>query len=163
MTDTLDELTGISEKDRKKALRWWLARSEPETVRIYNCVIKKCYQLEDSCRKRGQDIDKQLLRYAALVSVVRDAGWDAVAGKGYRIAKTKHLEDLERLRKSQIVPKKRGRPAKLLAKVLGCRAVIKTCRENGLSYAALAEHLKKHNRLDISPEHLRNIMIEHGI
>jgi hypothetical protein len=155
----LEKLTGLAEKERKLALRWWVARPESEMLLIHRQGGKKYFQLNDFWEKQDcPPIDKQVLRFAALISAIRDAGWDSVRGKGYRVAGEKQLEDLNRLREAQIVPAKRGRPGKLTSRVLGHKGLIMRLLESGLSNAAMADHLKKHCKLLISPEHLRNII-----
>jgi DNA-binding NarL/FixJ family response regulator len=100
--------------------------------------------------------------YGAFIIAARNAGWDTIKGKCYRIAEEKQIEDFSNLRQAKVVElsRKKGRPPVLKRKLLAHRGEIVEMMEKGHSYRTIADFLKKHRKIKTSPSNLYKLLKE---
>lgn len=151
MTEKMNRTTGLSEKERQDALRWYARQPEPTRVKIMKSRFKVFQSLK--AKLGGQNLP--LLEYAALCIALKTEGY--LAEKQYRSKKVVNERGLKkikdrRLDKANALAKpRRGHKAAKLAKKWG---VVVELREEGHSLQTICEYLKKHHKLTVSRQYL---------
>jgi hypothetical protein len=158
MDDILDQVTGLTANERKKALSWVASQPEQTVLTIFREAVKKSYQLKNEF----PEITRDTRNYCAFILATRNSGWDTIKGKGYRIAEDKQIEDFSNLRQAKVIElsRKKGRPPVLKRKLLAHRGEIVEMMKEGHSYRTIADFLKKHRKIRTSPSNLHKLFKE---
>jgi hypothetical protein len=158
---TLDEqiyiITGLTKAERKKIFSWVASLSEELIIEIFQDAVKKSFQLKE----QNPNILGKTIKYGAFVLAARNAGWDSIKGKGYRVAETKQFDDFSNLRKANVAALiKKGRTPLLRRKVLAHWGEIKEQKDGGVGFRPIALYLAKTRKIKVSPTYLARLWKE---
>jgi hypothetical protein len=98
----------------------------------------------------------------------REAGWDSLRGKGYRVAAKRQFEDFGNIRKDgvdDLVRKSQrtcltGRTPVIRRKVMAYWGEVVQLKKEGIGFRKIAEYLAKKRRVKVSWAHLAKIWKE---
>ncbi|PLY04234.1 MAG: hypothetical protein C0622_03240 [Desulfuromonas sp.] len=151
MDDLLTQITGMTSRERKWLLSWVASLPEADVMAVFQSGVKLSYQIKD----QQPELSGRICKYCAFIVAGRRAGWDAVRGKGYRIAGRKQYEDFSHLRKSKAADLiSKGRPPTKRKELLAHWGEIKELKEAGNGFRGIAKYLKLHRKVDVSPSYL---------
>ena len=164
MTIDLDMITGITERERKRIFKWVSTLPDEMVIEIFQDAVKKGYQLKNEL----VELPGRVAKYCAFILSVREAGWDTINGKGYRVASDPQFRDLSRLRENKaadIVKKSqkaagRGRTPVLRNKVMAYWGEVKQLKKEGIGFRQIVKYLSKNRKVTISSSHLARIWEE---
>jgi len=149
--DDLELVTGLIERERKKVLTWITSLPETNVIDIIQDSVKKAYQIKNE----RPEMPGKLVKYCAIIVAARNAGWDTVQGKGYRVAEEKQFDDFVHLRKTAMAKIIRtGRPSILRKKVMAHWGEVKGFKKEGIGFRPIAEYLMKKRRVKVSVTYL---------
>jgi hypothetical protein len=151
MDDLLTQITGLSDRERKKVLAWMASLPEETVIGIFQEGVKKSYQLKDA----SPDLPGKVVKYCAFIMAARVSGWDTLQGKGYRVAGQEQYDDFSHLRKSRAAEHIRhGRTPVLRRKILAHWGEIKELKAQGMGFRPLADYLARTRRVKTSASYL---------
>jgi hypothetical protein len=151
MDDLLTQITGLSDRERKKVLAWMASLPEETVIGIFQEGVKKSFQLKES----RPDLPGRVVKYSAFIMAARAAGWDTLQGKGYRVAGQEQYDDFSHLRRSKAEEFVRnGRTPVLRRKILAHWGEIKELKAQGMGFRPLADYLARTRRVKTSASYL---------
>ncbi len=158
---TLDEqlcmITKLTKAERKKIFSWLSSLSEELVIDVFQDAVKKSFQLKE----QNPNILGKTIKYGAFVLAARNAGWDSIKGKGYRIAETEQFDDFSNLRKASVAALvKKGRTPLLRRKILSHWGEIKELKDGGMGFRPIALYLAKKRKIKVSPTYLARLWKE---
>lgn len=155
--EQIDLISGITWAERKKILRWIASLPEEKVIEIFQAAVKKSFQLKE----QSPDIPGRTSKYCAFILAARNAGWDTVAGKVYRIAEQQQYNDFSSLRKARAATLiKKGRIPILRKKVLAHWGEIQELKTEGLGFRPICNYLSKTRKIKVSPVYLGRLWKE---
>ena len=153
----LDLITGITKSERKKIFSWVALLSEELIIEIFQDAVKKSFQMKE----QNPNILGKTIKYGAFVLAARNAGWDSIKGKGYRVAETKQFDDFSHLRKANVAALiKKGRTPLLRRKLLAYWGEILELKDGGMGFRPIALYLAKNRKIKVSPTYLSRLWRE---
>ncbi len=153
----LDLITCITKSERKKIFSWVASLSEELIIEIFQNAVKKSFQMKE----QYPNILGKTIKYGAFVLAARNAGWDTVTGKGYRMADTKQFDDFSHLRKANVAALiKKGRKPLLRGKILAYWGEIKELKDAGTGFRPICNYLSKTRKIKVSPAYLGRLWKE---
>jgi hypothetical protein len=94
-------------------------------------------------------------KYCAFVVAGRNAGWDTLQGKGYRVADQKQFSDFTEIRKAKAAAViRKGRTPVLRKKILAYWGEVKELKKEGIGFRPISEYLLKNRKIKTSPTYL---------
>jgi len=72
MAELLDQITGLSVQERKRAYLWVGSLPESKIIDIYQNAVKISYQIKNE----RADLAGKVGKYCAFILAARQAGWD---------------------------------------------------------------------------------------
>jgi hypothetical protein len=152
MNELLDQITGLSVQERKRAYLWVGSLPESKIIEIYQNGVKISYQIKNE----RPDLAGKIAKYCAFILAARQAGWDTLFGKDYRVAGVEQFNDFSNLRKAKAAAfiRKPGRTPVLRKKVLAHLGEIKQLHEEGLGFRQISDYLHKCRKIKISATYL---------
>lgn len=153
----LDLITGIIKSERKKIFSWVASLSEELITEIFQNAVKKSFKMKE----QYPNILGKTIKYGAFVLAARNAGWDSIKGKGYRVAETKQFDDFSHLRKANVAALiKKGRTPLLRGKILAYWGEIKELKDAGMGFRPIALYLAKTRKIKTSSTYLARLWKE---
>jgi hypothetical protein len=157
MDDLLIQITGLTDRERKKVLSWVASLPEERIIEIFQDGVKKSYQIKEE----RPDLAGKLGKYCAFILAARKAGWDTLRGKGYRVAEKEQYDDFSHLRKARAATLiQRGRTPVLRKKILAYWGEVKELKGEGMGFRAIAEYLSKTRKVKTSASYLLKLWKE---
>ena len=157
MTEQLNQITGLTESERKKLFSWLASLPEEMIIEIFQEGVKKSFQLKGE----SPNLTGRINKYCAFVMAARKGGWDTVKGKGYRVAEKEQYDDFSHLRKSKAASLiHRGRTPVLRRKILAHWGEVKELKAEGLGFRPIADYLTKTRKVKISATYLAKLWKE---
>jgi len=164
MNDNLQMITGLTGGERKKVLSWMSSLTEERVIDIVQCGVKKGYQIKDEY----PELPGRIVKYCALILAVREAGWDTLRGKGYRVAEKPQFDDFDHIRKDGldgIVKKSQknvqaGRTPVVRKRVMAYWGEVVDLKSEGIGFRKIAAYLVKKRKVKVSWAHLAKIWKE---
>lgn len=157
MDEQLDMITGITKLERKKLLSWIASLSEEMIIEIFQDGVKRSFQLKE----QNPNLPGKTIKYGAFILAARNAGWDSVAGKGYRVAEKKQYDDFSNLRKARAAALiKKGRIPVLRRKILAYWGEIKELKAEGMGFRPIADYLSRSRKIKTSATYLARLWKE---
>lgn len=157
LDEQIDLITLITKSQRKKLLSWMAALPEEQIIEIFQDGVKKSFQLKE----QHPDLPGRVNKYCAFLLVARNAGWDTVSGKGYRVAGTKQYDDFSNLRKARAATLiKKGRTPVLRKKILAHWGEIVELKIEGMGFRPIVSYLAKTRKIKVSPTYLARLWKE---
>ncbi len=151
MDDLLNQITGLTDRERKKVLSWAVSLPEERIIEIFKDGVKKSFQLKDD----RPDLPGKIGKYCAFIVAARKAGWDTLNGKGYRIAEKEQYEDFSNLRKAKAAELIRhGRTPVLRRKILAYWGEVKELKSKGMGFRPIADYLARTRKIKTSASYL---------
>lgn len=152
MDDLLDQITGLQKRQRKRVFLWVGSLPEEQIIEIYQNGVKISYQIKN----KRPDLTGKVAKYSAFILAARQAGWDTITGKDYRVAGSKQFEDFSNLRmaKAAALIRKPGRTPRLRKKILAHSGEIIQLHAEGLGFRPISEYLRKVRKIKISATYL---------
>jgi hypothetical protein len=151
MEDQLNQITGLTEKERKRLLSWVASLPEERIIEIFQDGVKKSYQLKEE----RPDLPGRINKYCAFIVAARKAGWDTLKGKGYRVADQEQYNDFSHLRKAKAAELiQRGRTPVLRKKILAYWGEVKELKAEGMGFRQIADYLAKTRKVKTSASYL---------
>lgn len=155
--DQISLLTGITQSERKKVFTWIAKLPEEKIIAVFQDGVKKSYQLKE----RNPSLHGRINRYCSFILAARNAGWDTISGKGYRVAGEKQYEDFSHLRKARAATLiKRGRTPVLRRKILAYWGEVKELKMQGMGFRPIAAYLNKTRKIKTSATYLARLWKE---
>jgi hypothetical protein len=157
MDDLLNQITGLTDRERKKVLSWVASLAEERIIEIFQEGVKKSYQIKEE----RPDLPGRVGKYCAFILAARKAGWDTLKGKGYRVAEREQYEDFTHLRKARAATLiRRGRTPVLRRKILAHWGEVKELKAEGMGFRPIAEYLSKTRKVKTSASYLLKLWKE---
>jgi len=157
MYEQLNQITGLTEKERKRLLSWIASLPEEKIIEIFQDGVKMTYQLKNEY----PDIPGRTRKYCAFILAARQAGWDTIKGKGYRVAGEKQYDDFSNLRKAKAAALiQKGRPATLRREIMAYWGEIKELKVEGMGFRPIAEYLSTKRKVKTSSSYLAKLWKE---
>lgn len=151
MDDLLNQITGLTDRERKNILSWVASLPEEKIIEIFQGGVKRAYQIKDE----RPDLPGKIGKYSAFIVAARMAGWDTLKGKGYRVAEKEHYDDFSHLRKAKAASLiQRGRTPVLRKKILAYWGEVKELRAEGMGFRPIADYLNRTRKLKTSASYL---------
>lgn len=153
----IDLITGITKPERKKLFLWVASLPEGQIIEIFQDGVKKSFQI----KAYNPDLPGKINKYGAFILAARNAGWDSVTGKGYRVAGKKQYDDFSNLRKASAAALiKKGRTPLLRRKILAYWGEIKELKSEGVGFRPIADYLNKNRKVKTSATYLAKLWKE---
>ncbi len=157
MDEQIDLITGITKPERKKLFSWIASLSEEQIVEIFHGGVKKSFQLKE----HNPNLPGRINKYAAFILVARNAGWDTIQGKGYRVAEAKQYDDFSNLRKAKVAGTlKQGRIPVLRRKILAYWGEVRELKSEGMGFRPIADYLGRTRKIKTSATYLARMWKE---
>lgn len=157
MSDDLDLVTGLTQKEQKNVFLWVSTLSISLIVDIFQDAVRRTYQIK---HERPEMPGKET-KFCGFILAARDAGWDTVKGKNYRVAGEKQFKDFDRIRETAITEMvRKTRPPILRRKVIAYWPEIKQIRSTGAGFGPISEYLMKKRKIKVSVRYLRQLWKE---
>lgn len=152
MDELLDMITGLTSRERKRAFLWVGSLPESDIIDIYQKGLKISYQIKNE----RSDLAGKVGKYCAFILAARQAGWDTLFGKNYRVAGIEQFKDFSNIRKAKAAEflRKPGRTPLLRKKILAHWGEIEQLHEEGLGFRPIADYLRKCRKIKISATYL---------
>jgi hypothetical protein len=151
MDDLLTQITGLSDRERKKVLTWMASLPEETVIGIFQDGVKKSFQLKEA----NPDLPGRVVKYCAIILAARVSGWDTLKGKGYRVAGQEQYDDFSHLRKSRAAELvHRGRTPILRRKILAHWGEIRELKADGMGFRPIADFLARTRKVKTSALYL---------
>ncbi len=153
----LDLITQLTTAERKNILKWIASLPEEKVIEIFQAAVKKSFQLKE----QSPDIPGRTSKYCAFILAARNAGWDTISGKGYRIAETKQYDDFSFLRQAKVAALiQKGRTPVLRKKILAHWGEIVELKNEGMGFRPIAYYLSKNRKIKTSSAYLARLWNE---
>lgn len=157
MEDQLNQITALTEKERKRLLSWVASLPEERVIEIFQDGVKKSFQLKEE----RPDLPGRTNKYCAFIVAARKAGWDTLKGKGYRVAQQQQYDDFSHLRKAKAAElTQRGRTPVLRKKILAYWGEVKELKAEGMGFRQITDYLAKTRKVKTSASYLVKIWKE---
>ncbi len=151
MDDLLNQITGLTDRERRNVLSWVASLPEERIIEIFQEGVKKAYQIKEE----RPDLPGRISKYCAFIVAARKAGWDTLKGKGYRVAEKEQYDDFSHLRKAKAADLiQRGRTPVLRKKILAYWGEIKELKAEGMGFRPIADYLAKTRKVKTSASYL---------
>ena len=151
MEDLLNQITGLTERERKQVRSWMASLPEEKFIDIFQDGVKKAYQIKEN----RPDLSGKIGKYCAFIIAARNSGWDTLRGKGYRVAGTEQYEDFSHLRKAKAASLiQRGRTPVIRRKILAYWGEVKELKAEGMGFRPIADYLTKTRKVKTSASYL---------
>jgi hypothetical protein len=151
MEDQLNQITGLTEHERKKLFSWVASLPEEKIIEIFQDGVKKSFQLKEE----RPELPGRTNKYCAFITAARKAGWDTVKGKGYRVAEKEQYDDFSHLRKASAAGLiQKGRTPVLRRKILAYWGEVKELKAEGMGFRPIADYLTKTRKVKTSASYL---------
>jgi len=157
MDDLLNQITGLTGRERKRVHTWVASLPEERIIEIFQEGVKKAYQIKEEC----PDLPGRVGKYCAFIVAARKAGWDTMKGKGYRVAEKAQYDDFSHLRKAKAAELiQRGRTPILRKKILAYWGEVKELKAEGMGFRPIADYLAKTRKVKTSASYLLKLWKE---
>ena len=157
MNELLNQITGLTNRDRKRILSWVASLPEETIVEIFQSGVKVFYQL----KQIHPELPGRVGKYAAFIVAARRAGWDTLNGKGYRVAEQPQYDDFSHLRKARAAELlQRGRTPVVRRKILAHWGEVKELKAEGHGFRSIVDYLHKSRKLKTSASYLLKLWHE---
>lgn len=157
MDDLLNQITGLTGRERKQVLSWVASLPEERIIEIFQEGVKKAYQIKEE----RPDLPGRIGKYCAFIGAARKAGWDTLKGKGYRVAEKEQYDDFSHLRKAKVAElMQRGRTPVLRKKILAYWGEVKELKAEGMGFRPIADYLAKTRKVKTSASYLLKLWKE---
>jgi hypothetical protein len=151
MDDLLNQITGLTSVERKRVMTWTAGLPETRVVEIFRDGVKKAYQI----KAERPDLPGKIGKYGAFILAAREAGWDTLKGKGYRVAAQEQYDDFSHLRKARVAELvRRGRIPVVRKRILAYWGEVKQLKAEGAGFRAIATYLQATRRVKTSASYL---------
>lgn len=148
----LEKLTGVSQKERLRALRWLNGLSEANRA----TVCREAWGAFLPMLKRGQE--EELCEYAALILSIRANGYDAL-----RRNTPDRMKVLSAVRMSRVANLKRARASPVRDRILRYWGEVVELKRNGIGNRLIARYLTEQRRAGkISPSYIARLWKIYG-
>lgn len=157
MDELLNQITGLTGRERKQVLSWVASLPEERIIEIFQEGVKKAYQIKEE----RPDFPGRIIKYCAFIAAARKAGWDTMKGKGYRVAEKEQYDDFSHLRKAKAAELiQRGRTPILRKKILAYWGEVKELKAEGMGFRPIADYLAKTRKVKTSASYLLKLWKE---
>lgn len=154
---TVNQITGLTSKERKKVLSWVASLPESKVIDIFQDSVKGAYQLKED----RPTLPGKVTKYCAFIKASRKIGWDTVRGKGYRVADDEQYQNFNNLREAKTAGfMRRGRTPDLKRKVLAHWGEVKEIKSQGGGFRAISRYLAKERKIGVSASYLQKMWVE---
>ena len=157
MDDLLNQITGLTDRERKNILSWVASLPEEKIIEIFQSGVKRAYQIKEE----RPDIPGKIGKYSAFIVAARMAGWDTLKGKGFRIAEKEQYDDFSHLRKAKVASLiQRGRTPVIRRKILAHWGEVKELKSDGKGFRPIADYLTRTRKVKTSASYLQKLWHE---
>ena len=157
MDDLLNQITGLTNRERKRVLAWVVSLPEEQIIEIFQVAVKKSFQLKEE----RPDLSGRITKYCAFILAARKAGWDTLQGKGYRVAGQAQFDDFSHLRKASAASLiNKGRTPVLRRKILAYWGEVKELKTDGMGFRPIAGYLSSKRKVKVSATYLSKLWKE---
>ena len=157
MDDLLNQITGLTDRERKNILSWVASLREEKIIEIFQGGVKRAYQIKEE----RPDLPGKIGKYSAFIVAARMAGWNTLKGKGYRVAEKEHYDDFSPLRKAKVASLiQRGRSPVIRRKILAYWGEVKELKAEGMGFRPIADYLTKTRKVKTSASYLQKLWHE---
>ena len=151
MDGLLNQITGLTDRERKQVFSWVASLPEERIIEIFQEGVKKAYQIKEI----RPDLPGRIGKYCAFIVAARKAGWDTLKGKGYRVAEKEQYDDFSHMRKARAAELiQRGRTPVLRKKILAYWGEVKELKAEGMGFRPIADYLTRTRKVKTSASYL---------
>jgi hypothetical protein len=157
MSGEIEYLTGLVATERKRVFKWVASLEEETLIKLFQAAVKRSYQI----KAEHPELDGKVAKYCAFVRAARDAGWDSLQSKGYRVAGEKQFSDFAEIRRAKAAAViRKGRSPLLRKRILAYWGEILELKAEGIGFRPIADYLLKNRRIRVSASYLAKLWIE---
>lgn len=157
MNDEIEFLTGLIQRERKRVCTWAASLPEEQLIGIFQDGVRRAFQI----KFQHPEIPGRVTKYCAFIQAARNAGWDTLQGKGYRVAHEKQFSDFIVIRKAKAAAViRKGRTPVLRKKILAHWGEVKELKQEGFGFRPISEYLLKNRKIKASPTYLAKLWKE---
>lgn len=153
----IDMISGITGTERKKVISWIATLPEEKIVAIFQDGVKKSFQLKE----QDPNLSGRINKYCSFILAARNAGWDTVSGRGYRVAGEKQYLDFSHLRKAKVAATiKKGRTPIIRRRILAHWGEVVELKNEGMGFRPISEYLGRTRKIKTSATYLASLWRE---
>jgi hypothetical protein len=155
--DLLNQITGLTGRERKQVLSWVASLPEMKIIEIFQEGVKKAYQIKEE----RPGLPGRIGKYCAFIVAARKMGWDTLKGKGYRVAGKEQYDDFSHLRNAKAAELiQRGRTPVLRKKILAYWGEVRELKAEGMGFRPISDYLAKTRKIKTSASYLLKLWKE---
>ena len=157
MDDLINQITGLTNQERKKVLAWLVSVPEEQIIGIFQDGVKRSFQIKEE----RPNIPGRIGKYCAFILAARKTGWDTLKGKGYRVADKEQYDDFSHLRKAKAAELiRQGRTPVLRRKIMAYWGEVKELKAEGTGFRPIADYLARTRKIRTSASYLAKLWKE---
>lgn len=153
-------VTGLTDVERKKALRWFADQSDATKISIFSSIVRINFQLKHDYPA----LSGSTRRYCVLVISIRQAGWDKMKQEKESRTLKRQQDDLTLSPRDELIEKirpRRGRPPTIRHEVDAFWGEVIELANAGNSFTTISEYLLKKRKVKVSSSHLAALYKRH--
>lgn len=146
-------VTGLTDVERKKALRWFADHSDATKLSIFSSLVRINYQIQHDYPA----LSGPIRRFCALIKSIRQAGWDQMKQEKESRTRKRQRDDLTLSPRDEVIEKirpRRGRPPTIRHEVDAFWGEVIELASAGNSFTTISEYLLKKRKVKVSSSHL---------
>lgn len=149
--------TGLTPSEMAKGVRWLASRplEEQAIVLQYSFETHLPRLLAEAPANHSHGS-----HYVALILAIREAGFDLIRKRGYRIASKKEFEKYDALRQGTMQSLRAKRQAPLRMKTLSLWGEVRRLKQEGNGFLLISRYLSRAHAMKVSPSYLAKLWSE---
>ena len=150
--------TSLTPQEMARGVRWFASRPAAEQVSI---MMDGEQKILPRLQKANPEIaPDSTLRYAAFVIAIRQAGFDLIRKRGYRVHGHKDFEKFEALRQGTLQSLKNRKRAPLRQVLLAHWGDVRTLKRGGTGFLLISRYLVRAHSIKASPSYIARLWRE---
>ena len=156
--DKITLWTELTPTERNKGARWFASRpQEQQAAVLLDCLTRVLPRLQ----LESQDKSEQaLLSYTAFIVSVREAGFDLIRKRGYRVAGHREFAKFDSLRQGTLNSLRNKKKAPLRKELLAHWGDIRTLKEGKTGFLLISRYMQRAHRIKVSPAYIAKLWKE---
>lgn len=156
--DKLTLWTELTPTERKRGARWFSSRPQEEQAAILlDCLTRVLPRLQPDDTDKNQSA---LMSYTAFMLAIRDAGYDLIRKRGFRIAGHKEFVKFDALRQGTINSLRNKKKALLRKELLAHWGDIRTLKKKATGFLLISRYMQRAHRIKVSPAYIARLWKE---
>ena len=158
MDDSITLWTELTPTERKRGTRWFSSRPQEEQAAI---LLDSLRRVLPRLQHDNPDADQNaLMSCTAFIMAVREAGYDLIRKRGYRIAGHKEFVKFDALRQGTISSLRQKKKAPLRKELLAHWGDIRTLKKSNTGFLLISRYMQRAHRIKVSPAYIARLWKE---